>query len=77
MEIKKKAKPRLYQVVDWCVDDLIFTFGISKDKAQKEMVNALQEPLIKNRILSFVLMGNETTTAAGTNCSGVTNRLCQ
>ncbi len=71
MVLKKKAKPIVYQIVDGCVDDLIFTFGFTREKAKSELVNALQEPLIKNRILAFVLMGNEDIkTAAGANCSG-------
>ena len=71
MVLKKKAKSRVYQVVDGCVDDLIFTFAMSKDQAQKELINALQEPWIKNRILAFVLMGNEDIkTATGSSCSG-------
>lgn len=74
--MRREGKQVLHGTIDGWVDDLVYTFGFTKDKATKEMVNALQEPLIKNRILTFVLMGNETTTAAGANCSGVTNRLC-
>ncbi len=74
--MRREGKQVLHGTIDGWIDDLIYTFGFTKDKATKEMVNALQEPLIKNRILAFVLMGNETTTAAGANCSGVTNRLC-
>ncbi|GEM_PF-4541223 len=75
--MRREGKHVLHSTIDGWVDDLIFTFGFTKDKATREMVNALQEPLIKSRILSFVLIGNETTTTAGTNCSGVSNRLCQ
>jgi hypothetical protein len=67
----KKQKPKHYQVLDGCVDDLIFTFGFNRERAKSELINALQEPLIKNRILSFVLMGNEKiVTAAGSSRSG-------
>ena len=75
--MKPETQKTLHSAVDGWVDELIFTFGFTKHKAVKEMCNALQEPLIKSRILAFVLMGNETTTAAGSSCSGVSNRLCQ
>ncbi|MEI6846591.1 MAG: hypothetical protein WCK32_00910 [Chlorobiaceae bacterium] len=75
--MRKNSKQALDHTVDGLVDYLIYKVGLSKDKAMKEVVNALQEPGIKGRILYFVLLGNEITTAAGANCSGVKKSACQ